>query len=187
MPAGKSKKSHQQIAKDLHGYLAKSFPGIEVEVGHSERWDRTCFTFRWPGFDDLLLEERFPKLARRIPPDYFEKHCQGVVWLELGSSETVEEFLAQPRSEDIDPRIDQIWKRLRELQFFPALEDELVRIPPAQCPDDLSISKRVLAAKKATADETRDACLAFIRSQAYSDWEVLKKVRHIAEKTKGKK
>ncbi len=179
--AKRTRKTYKQIAADLLGFLAQSCPAIDVTVGRSERWGRTCLTFRWEGFRGLLLEERFRRIARLIPQDYFESHCRDAVWLELAPDETIDNFLAQPRSEDVDSRLPAIWKMLRDCSFFAALEDELVRIPPGACPDDLSVSRRVLAAKSLTADEARDACLAFIRKEAYNDWEVLQKVRPIAE------
>ena len=174
-------KSHAQLAKDLRGFVAGACPGIEVEVSRSRRWKRTCLTFRWSGFAGLLLEERFRLLARLIPPDYYEEHLRGVVWLELAPEESVEDFLAQPRSEDVDDRLPSIWRMLRKLDFFAALEDELVRIPVEQCPDDFTLSKRVLGAKRASSEQIRDACLAFMRTRAYNDWEVLRQVRAIAE------
>jgi len=182
-------KSHTQLARDLRGFLGDACPGIEVEVGLSERWRRTCLTFRWAGFDGLLLEERFRLLARRVPPDYYAQHLKNVVWLELTPEETVESFLAQPRSEDIDTELPKVWRMLRETNFFASLEDELVRIPPAQCPDDFTMSKRVLQAKQASAEQIRSACLAFMKHQAYNDWEVLRTVRPLVEEaaaTKGK-
>ncbi len=184
--AKRTKKDYEQIAGDLVGFLADSCPGIDVTVGRSERWQRTCLTFRWEGFRTLLLEERFRRIARLIPPEYFRSHCRDAVWLELAPDESIDEFLAQPRSEDVDSRLPDIWKMLRGCSFFAALEDELVRIPLGSCPDDLSVSKRVLAAKNLTADEVRDACLAFIRKEACNDWEVLQKVRPIAESRRRK-
>lgn len=178
-----SKKTHGQLQKDLLGYVGKLCDGIELEVGVNPRWDRLCFTFRWKGFDDLLLEERFRKVARMIPGDYFEKHCQGAVWLELTPGESIDEYLKQPRSEDIDAAIPKIWKQLGEIEFFSRLEDEMVRIPPAECPDDLSVSKRVLRASNLKEGDVRECCLAFIRQNVYTDWEVLKAVRPIAEST----
>jgi hypothetical protein len=177
-----TKKSDHEIAKELAKFVGKACPGVEVEVGPSPRWQRTCLTFRWDGFAGLLPEERFRLVAKPIPPPFFEEHCRGVVWLELADGESIEEYLALPRSEDIQDRLPDVWAALADLSFFAALEDELVRIPASDCPDDLSISKRVLAARRATQKQTRDAVLAFMRHEAYTDWEVLRKVRPIAER-----
>lgn len=174
-------KDHAQLQQDLHGFFKDRCPGIEVEVAHAARWNRTCFTFRWEGFAGLLLEERFRLLARLVPPDYFQAHCSTAVWLELTPNESVDEFLAQPRSEDVEARLPAIFQALGKIQFFAALEDELVRIPPNRCTDDFSVTRRVLGAKGVSADLTRDALLAFMHHQAYNDWEVLRGVRPIAE------
>jgi hypothetical protein len=179
-------KTHAQLAKDLKEFTAKACKGIDVQVEHSQRWNRPCFTFRWSGFEGLLLEERFRLIARLIPPDYFEQHCQGAVWLELTPKETVESYLAQPRSEDIDDQLPAIWRMLNQMNFFAALEDELCRIPFSECPDDFSITRRVFAAMNTADERVRDALLAFMRHQAYTDWEVLRQVRPIAEAKKGK-
>lgn len=181
------KKTEAEIASELAGFVGKVCPGVQVEVGHSQRWDRRCLTFRWAGFAGLLPEERFRLVAKPVPPAFYEAHCAGSVWLELAEGETLDAYLKLPRSEDIDPRLPQVWALLREVNFFAALEDELVRIAVADCPDDLSISKRVLAAKEVGAEQAREAVLAFMRHEAYTDWEVLRKVRPIAENTTGVK
>ncbi len=178
-----SKKTHAQLKKDLLSYVGNACKGVELEVDISPRWDRLCLTFQWDGFDDLLLEERFRKVAQLVPGDYFEKNCQQAVWLELTPNESIDEYLKQPRSEDVDAELPKIWKKLGEIEFFSRLEDELVRIPPADCPDDLSVSKRVLRASKLSESDVRKCCLAFIRQAVFTDWEVLKAVRPIAEST----
>jgi len=172
----------KQIASELTVFLAEHCPGMTVDVGMSNRWKRRCLTFTWPGFKDLLPEERYRLVLRHIPPEFVEKHCTGAVWLELTPGESVDDYLKLPRSEDVDSKLPQIWKQLREWRFFELLEDELVRVPPSQAPDDFSHSKHVLDARGATAQQRQDACLAFMRQQAYNDWEVLRKVRPVAEK-----
>ncbi|MCB9850756.1 MAG: hypothetical protein H6817_08630 [Phycisphaerales bacterium] len=182
-------KSHETLARDLGGYVTKAHPDMQVEVAESPRWKRTCFTFTWDGFAGLLPEERFHIVTRCVPADYIEKHCRGVVWLELADGERIEDYLALPRSEDIAEKAGKIGKRLGEMAFFAALEDELVRIAADQCPDNLSISKRVLAAKKAKDAEIREAILLFLHHRAYTDWEVLRQVRPAVESStkKGKR
>lgn len=178
---GKSK-GYDELARDLQRFVSPACPGITVEVAHSDRWNRTCFTFRWAGFDELLLEERFRLVAKQIPPDYFARHCQGAVWCEMTPEETLDDFLAQPRSEDVADRLPEIWAMLNGLDFFPVLEDELVRIPLGSAPDDFTVTRRVLAARGASRERVRDALLAFMHCQAYTDWEVLRTVRSRAEK-----
>lgn len=177
---------YEQLAHALAEQVGQACPGVSVEAEHSPRWNRTCLTFRWNGFAGLLPEERFRIVAQAVPAPLFDQHCRGAVWLELADGETVDEYLKLPRSEDIDPKLPRVWAHLREVCFFAALEDELVRIPPRDCPNDLSISKRVLDVKRASAAQVRDAVLAFMRHEAYTDWEVLGKVRSIVE-PQGKK
>jgi hypothetical protein len=178
---------HAKLAKDLRGFTARQCDGIDVTVEHSPRWGRTCITFRWAGFSGMLPEERFRLVARLIPADYFEAHCGGAVWLELTPDETIESYLSQPRSEDVDGRLPAIWRMLAKKDFFAVLEDELCRIPADKCPDDFTVSRRVLKAIRLSDEEARDALLAFMRPQAYTDWEVLRQVRPIAQATKGKR
>lgn len=176
-----AKKTDSALAKELTELLSPACPGIQVDVGISDRWKRMCLTFRWPGFADLLPEERFRLLARRIPVEFLDKNCPNAVWLELTPSESIDDFLALPRSEDIADRAPAILKTLVDANFFALLEDELVRVPPARHPDDFTYCKRVLAAGNAKPEQTREACLAFMHHKAYNDWEVLREVRPIAE------
>jgi hypothetical protein len=175
-------KTHAMLAEDLKDFVEPVCPGVTVGVAESPRWKRTCLTFRWEGFRNLLLEERFRLVARQIPPDYFARNCRDAVWCELTPEETLEQFLAQPRSEDVVGRLPEIWRTLHRLKFFAVLEDELVRIPASQAPDDFTVTKRVLAARQASPDDARDALLAFMHCQAYTDWEVLRQVRPKAER-----
>jgi hypothetical protein len=177
---------HARLAGELRELVETACPGIAVEVGIHPRWQRKCFTFRWAGFDGLLPEERFRLVVKRIPPEFYEAHCGGAVWLELADGESLEDYLELPRSEDIDPRLAAVWSFLRDVNFFATLEDELVRIPPARCPDDFTVCRKVLTVKQASADQARDALLAFMRHRAYSDWEVLREVRPLVENNKDK-
>lgn len=176
-----SAKTFAERARKLTGFLDKACPGIRVEAEHSARWDRPCLTFHWPGFAGTLLEERFHLLMRHIPEEFFESHCRGAVFLELAPGETVDEILAQPRSEDVADRVAEIWAMLNGRHFFACLEDELVRIPPAELQPDLRVSRKVLQALELDEDQQRDALLAFMHTGAYTDWEVLREIRPTAE------
>jgi len=180
-------KSHAQLQKDLHKYLDEAFDGIEIDVGISDRWQRPCITLRWSGIEGLLPEERVRRVTQHIPAAFFEAHCRGIIWLELAPEESVDEFLAWPRSEDVVDRLDKIQAKLVEMNFFAALEDELVRVAVDPTGGDLSVTRRVLDAKKATAKQQQDALLAIMHHRAYTDWEVLRTVRPIVEQNKGKK
>jgi hypothetical protein len=176
-----SQKDHGHIEQELHKFLDPHCPGIKITVALSPRWKRLCLEFRWNGFANLLPEERFRLMAKHVPPEFVARNCADAVWVELTPAESIEEYLKLPRSEDVADRAAAILKSLSDSDFFAALEDELVRVPPADCPDDFTFSRRVLSAKSATPAEVRDACLVFMHHRAYNDWEVLREVRPIAQ------
>lgn len=172
---------HAQIEQQLHKLLDAHCPDIHIHVAVSPRWNRLCLEFRWNRFTGLLPEERFRLLAKHVPPEFITRNCADAVWVELTPDESIDDYLKLPRSEDVAGRAKAILQDLTERDFFAALEDELVRVPPADCPDDFTISKRVLAAKNASPAEVRDACLVFMHHRAYNDWEVLREVRPVAQ------
>ena len=172
-PAMSKKDSHTKLQAKLTRLLAEKFPGITIEVGRSERWDRTALTFRWDGFDDLLPEERFHRLFHSIPKDVYEKHLQGCVWHELGGRESVEQFLKLPRSEDVRDREPRVIRKLTGIGFFEELAGELGEEPTSRCVGDFSAVRRILAAKKLSKPAQRDALLVLMRNGAFCDCEVL--------------
>ncbi len=165
------------IRNELLRLLAPHFPGLEVRVEHSPRWDRTCLTFRWSGFAGTLPEERFRRLLLHIPPEYRENRLAGVVWLELAPDESVDEYLALPRSEDVAGREKSIARRLIRSGFFEAMQEHLGPVPVDQCMNDLSITRQVLGNLGFAAGECRDACLLLILHGAYADCDVLLEAR----------
>lgn len=167
------KASHKALQAKLVKLLAEELSGITVEVDHSERWDRTALTFRWAGFDGFLPEERFHRLFHCIPEDFYDEHLRGCVWVELGSKESVEDFLKLPHSEDVKDKEPQIVKKLAKAGFFDALAEELGDKPTTKCVGDFSIVRRVLIAKKFGKATIRDAILVLIRNGAYCDCEAL--------------
>ena len=76
------------LEAQLASLLADPFPGMTLEVGRSERWNRTCVTFRWAGFAKLLPEERFHRLTKAIPEGFRESRMRGFVWLELAPDDS---------------------------------------------------------------------------------------------------
>ncbi len=176
--AGMARKSDLTTTRDeLLQLLAPYFPGMEVQVEHSPRWERTCLTFRWAGFAGTLPEERFRRLLLHIPQDYREKKLSGVVWLELAPDESVDEYLALPRSEDVAGREKPIARRLIRSGFFEAMQEHLGPVPVDQCMNDLSITRQVLGDLGLTAGQCRDACLLLILHGAYADCDVLLEAR----------
>ncbi|MCP4592709.1 MAG: DUF2695 domain-containing protein [bacterium] len=165
--------THAKLQQRLAGMLAKQFPGITVEVGRSERWKRTALTFCWAGFDDLLPEERFHRLFHSIGEEFYEEHLRGCVWFELGSSESVDDFLKLPRSEDIHDREASVIEQLNQAGFFSTLAEELGAEPTATCGGDFSGVRRVLTTKDLSADILRDALLVLMRNGAFCDCEAL--------------
>ena len=164
---------HNWVCTKLHEFLDAGQPGIEIDVGLSERWRRTCLTFRHASFEGLLAEQRFRRLMQQIPEEFYEKHLRGAVWLELAPEETVDDALRAPRSDDVVDAEPAIVERLQQIAFFEVLESTMGETPIESCGGDFALSRKVLADKGITGDEQRDACLVFIRHGAYCDCEVL--------------
>jgi hypothetical protein len=171
------KKSHATIQKELTKFLSPALPGIKVQVSHNDRWERVCVQFCWPGFADTLPEERFRLLLLCLPEDYRQKHLSGAVWLELAPGESVEAYLALPRSDDIASREAAIAKRLVKAKFFDALEAKIASLPVEQSMADLSNTRAVLREKGFTEKQAQDACLLCIRHGALADCDVLLEAR----------
>lgn len=165
--------SDKQVAAELKEMLSPSHPGIEVEIAQHPRWQRRCVTFRWPGFAELLPEERFYRLVRMIPENYRVEKLSGAVWLELAPTETVDQFLSLPRSEDIAERERRIYKRMVQVGFFFSLSDSLGPSPEATCGGDFAKSIAILFEKGLSRDEIRDFKLVLIRNNAFCDCQVL--------------
>jgi len=168
-----------ELEVELAAMLTPSFEGIEVEVGHAERWDRVCVAFRWPGFEDLLPEERFHRLSRVIPTEFRDERMRGFVWLELAPEESIEEYLRLPRSEDVAGREKSICTGLVENRFFESLRDSLAPKPTDRCPGDFSLSLAALSAAGFSATKIRDAKLVFIRHGAFCDCQVIETVHPV--------
>ena len=167
------KKSHPRLRAKLTRLLADKFPGITIEVGHSERWDRTSLTFRWEGFDCLLPEERFHRLFHSLPEGFYDEHLRECVWFELGSGESVEDFLKLPRSADVRHKEPRIIRKLLKMRFFDALLKELGEEPPARCGGDFSAVRRILAARKVAESTRCDVLLVLMRNGGFCDCEAL--------------
>jgi hypothetical protein len=165
------------IQTKLAAMLAEPFPGLTVEVGHSERWKRDCVTFRWDGFAGLLPEERFHRLTRMIPEGFRESHLKGFVWLELAPDETIDAFLALPRSEDAADREPDVYATLQRIGFFDALLEAMAPSPGEVCRGDFSYAEAILATEKLTPPEVRNAKLVFIRHGVYCDCQILETVQ----------
>lgn len=176
---------HARLQAKLAQMLSKKFPGITIEVGHSARWDRIALTFRWAGFDDLLAEERFHRLFHEIGEGFYEKHLRGCVWFELGSSESIEDFLKLPRSADVQAKEPRIIKKLTEAGFFEALAKALGAEPTARCGGDFSAVRRILAAKQFTRAALRDVLLVLMHNGAFCDCEALFNAQLVQLRTGG--
>lgn len=174
MPA---KVRDKKLEADLTSMLAEEFPGLNVTIEHSDRWNRVCATFVWSGFADLLPEERFQRLVRLIPEDFREKRLAGLVWLELAPGESVEAFLKLPRSEDFAAREADVYAELESAGFFEALEKALGPEPQKACQGQFTELGVVLSRKKYSKKRIRDAKLLFILNGAYCDCQALLTVR----------
>ena len=166
-------KGHQFIRDKLLEFLEPTLKGIEIEVSRSQRWKRTALTFRHRAFADWLPEQRFRWLVQLIPPEFFEKHLRGAVWFELAPGETEEDLMRAKRSEDVADDEPRMARRLLKAGFFEALEGQMGESPIETCGGAFEVTRKVLTAQKIIGDQQRDACLVFIRNQAYCDCEVL--------------
>ena len=166
-----------ELAGELATMLQPQFPGIEVGVEHSARWNRMCVTFRWEGFCGLLPEERFHRLASVIPVGFRDDRLNGFVWLELAPGETVEGFLKLPRSEDLAREEPSIYAGLIDAGFFDGLAGSLGNDPGKTCPGDFSTTSSILSAAGYAAAKITKAKCVFIRHGVYCDCQVLQSVR----------
>jgi len=175
MPATQN---YQAIRAKLFAIVQRRLERIQVEVTHSERWNRPCATFTWSGFAGLLPEERFQRLARVIPEEFRNTKMAGFVWLELAPGESLEQFLALPRSEDVADREDDIYRSLVRVGFFRRLAEALSSSPEDVCAGDFAHTVEIIdsdagAESGATATVTaEDAKLTFIRLGVYCDCQV---------------
>ncbi|MBI4719164.1 MAG: hypothetical protein HY763_15295 [Planctomycetes bacterium] len=165
--------SNERLARELLAMLAGSFADMVVEVSPSERWKRMCVTFRWPGFAELLPEERFHRLAAVVPESYRQTQLGGFVWLELAPGESLDAFLALPRSEDVASREASVYAALVRAGFFPALGKALGPSPEKSCARGFEKTASVLERKKFAPAGIRDAKLIFIRHGSYCDCQAL--------------
>lgn len=166
-------RDNKAVMGDLLKMLGGVFPGISVEIAHAARWNRDCVTFRWDGFAGLLPEERFHRLVKVIPEAFREQNLAGLVWLELGPAESVEEFLRLPRSEDVARKERTIYAGLRKANFFGLLNTALGSSPDKKCAGDFAECERILPALKLGPHGSQDAKLIFIRHHAFCDCQVL--------------
>ena len=167
------RKRDEEIEAELQVILAPAFPGMTVEVSHSRRWNRMCGTFCWPGFTNLLPEERFHRLVRAIPADFRESRMAGLVWVELAPDEDLEAFLRLPRSEDVADREGDVFARLAEVKFFPSLSNAMGASPEKKCGSGFEQVEAILTSKQYSSTHIRDAKLVFIRYGTYCDCQVL--------------
>jgi hypothetical protein len=177
-----TKTRDRKLETELAAMLSPSFCGMTVEVAHSERWNRMCVTFRWPGFAGLLPEERFHRLAQVIPAEFRESQLKGFVWLELTPDEAIETYLRLPRSEDVAKREKAICGGLVDVHFFELLGDSLGPKPTDRCPGDFSSTSALLSGLGLPLSKIQDAKLLFIRHGAFCDCQVLETVQPIVRR-----
>ncbi len=168
-----TKNKDADLQQELTTLVETKFPGMTVDVGTSAHWDRPCVTFLWDGFADLLPEERYHRLATVIPERVRTERLKGFVWLELAVNESVDDFLKQPRSEDIAPKQRSIYRKLIDAGFFDALSKKAGPSPDTSCRGDFRVTNATLESKKFSKNAARDAKLVFIRHGVFCDCQVL--------------
>jgi len=166
----------KEIETELVEMLSGGFPGMEVSVAHSDRWNRMSVIFRWAGFANLLPEERFQRLVGVIPESFRGSKLAGFVWLELAPGESIDAFLKHPRSEDVADREGEIYAQLCEASFFAGLKKAMGKSPQRSCSGDFTKVAEVLSAAGWPAAAVRDAKLVFIRHGAYCDCQIVETV-----------
>lgn len=176
-PGMEGNRQHKWIEAELRASLTPKFPGMTIQVAHSDRWKRMCVTFRWSGFVGLLPEERFHCLVEMVSAQFRRSHLQGFVWLELAPDETVEAYLQLPRSEDVNERAPAIYGDLLSAGFFDALDTALGPRPKGKCRGGFLSTKTVLSAGNYSPPRICDAKLLFIGQGVYCDCQVLETVR----------
>lgn len=169
-------KRDRELEGELAALTAERFPGIDIRIEHSDRWQRMSVTFRWAGFGDLLPEERFHRLQSVIPDAFRERKLTGFVWLELAEGETIDGFLKLPRSEDVAEREAELYEKMTGSDFFGGLKKALGRSAMKSCPGDLSTSAGVLKEAGWPKRDVEAGKLVFIRHGAYCDCQVLESV-----------
>jgi len=169
-------KANPELQRELTEMLNGRFPGMTVEVAHSERWNRMSVTFRWSGFRDLLPEERFQRLAAAIPDSFREAKLLGFIWLELAPNETIDAFLKLPRSEDVADREVCIYDKLEAAGFFTALKKAMGKSPQKSCTGEFAKAAEILNGAGFKSDAVRDAKLVFIHHGAYCDCQIVETV-----------
>ena len=166
------------VRQELHVALEPYFPGIEIDVDYSERWQRTCLTFRHERFANWLTEQRFRNLVRCIPPKLFEGTLRGAVWFELAPGESVQDALDSKRSDDVADIEAEVFEKLKAGNFFGRLARAIARMPDDDCNWTFDRTRQVLDKMRVRGQAQDDVCLVFIRHGAHCDMEVLLEANH---------
>lgn len=174
---GSNRMDDQRLETDLNDLVRATFPGMTVCVEDNARWNEKSVTFTWPGFSDLLPEERFHKLVGVIPPEMRQSRMQGMVWLELVPGESIDDYLKLPRSEDSLEKEPSVYSMLVEADFFVDMANRIGSGPGSKCGGDFTVAEAVLTNAKFSASRIRDAKLVFIRHGVYCDCQVLSSVQ----------
>ncbi len=169
----KPKASFEKLEHELVAMLAEKFPGINVDIAHSAKWNRPCVTFEFEGFAGLVPEERFHRLVAVIPTEFREQRMAGFVWLEIANGETVDAFHKLPRSEDIADREAEIYGKLAGVKLFESLVESMGSSPDKRCGGDFREMMRILSASRFSPTRIGEAKLLMIRHRAFCDCQIL--------------
>lgn len=159
--------------KALLTHLEGPMKGVTVDVAATSKWKRPVVTVRWNGFEGLLAEQRFRRVMRCIPPEALERDFQGLIWFELTTDETVDDYLKMPRSDDVRPEADQLLDELRQKGFFDRLRKALGKSPEDECADDFKVVAKVLRGLRCSQARIDKTCLALLSVGKYCDCEAL--------------
>jgi len=169
----RTKRQKLQLAKIIREYLEPVLKGVKVEVSSSARWERPVVMVRWAGFSDLLAEQRFRRVIRCFPKAFYEQKLQELIWFELTPEQSIDAYLAMPRSEDMNNKSTTISKQLKKRNFYAKLAESLGNGPRPGCDDNFTRSRAILKSFRYSQRRIEECCLMFISQGAYCDCEVL--------------
>ena len=176
------RQSDRVIENRLQETLRARFTDMTVQASRSPRWKRLVLTFRWSGFDELLPEERFQRLLNAIPGPFYVNQLRECVWFELGTGESLEEYMKLPRSEDVEPQAARVLEQLQRVGFFKALGDALGDQPASTCRGDFSVTRELLRSLNFDAESVRRAILVLIGRGVCCDCKVTGELRPVLPK-----
>lgn len=171
-----------EIAKAIRGFVAGSYPSMDVRV---EPWDRDpsrrAIYFVEEKFSLLYPQQRFHYLTHLLPRDFQERELVDSVWFELAPGEKPEE-LQYPDEEFISEISELVMAILLKTDFFGTLDRAFTReSDPAICWGDFRVAKSILPSKGVVESEYFDVFHVLMARGGFCDCEILYNVSSSSE------